>query len=209
MPARRMIALVVAAIAAPLPALAHHPMGGAAAGTVWEGIASGVAHPVIGLDHLVFLLAAGILAAVAPRRIGLPALLGFLGAGLAGALLHLAGIGLGAVEGFVALTLVAAGAALLAGPGVLATAAPMTLALGFGAAGLVHGHALAEAVAGSPAATVAAYLLTLALTQGLIGLAAMAAARRWAWLAGAALRRIAGLGTASFGAIALVLAALA
>ena len=36
-------------------------MGGATPATFWQGLASGVGHPVIGLDHLVFLLAAGVL----------------------------------------------------------------------------------------------------------------------------------------------------
>ena len=77
---------------------------------------SGIAHPVIGLDHLAFLVAAGVLAAAAPRRCGVWALVGFLGAGLLGALLHLAGVGLGPVEATVAVSVLLAGAALLAPP---------------------------------------------------------------------------------------------
>ena len=209
MPIRRIAFLGFAAATAPLPALAHHPLDGAAATTIWEGIASGVAHPVIGLDHLAFLLAAGLLAAVAPGRIGKPALLGFLGAGLAGALLHRGGIALGPVEAFVALSVLLAGLALIAGPRLLVAIAPAGLALGFALAGLVHGHALAEAVEGAPAATVAAYLLTLALTQGGIGIGAMLAARRWGGSAGTRLPRLAGIGATAFGAATLMAAALA
>ncbi|MFN8984581.1 MAG: HupE/UreJ family protein, partial [Alphaproteobacteria bacterium] len=47
----------------PLPAAAHHPMDGAMPETLWQGFASGIGHPVSGLDHLAFLLAAGVLAA--------------------------------------------------------------------------------------------------------------------------------------------------
>lgn len=209
MSARQTATLTFATIIAPLPALAHHPMDGAAATTIWEGFASGVAHPVIGLDHLAFLLAAGLLASVTPSRIGLLVLLAFLGAGLAGALLHLSGVAIGAVEALVAFTVLAAGLTLLVGTSLLATAAPAGLAVAFAAAGLVHGNALAEAVAGSPPTTVAAYLLALAMTQGTIGLGVSMVATRWGHLDRVTpQRRIAGIGTTAFGAVALVMAVL-
>jgi urease accessory protein len=99
-----LLATTIAAVAAPLPALAHHAMGGAVPVTAWEGLVSGIAHPVTGLDHLAFLLAAGVLAAAAPRRGGTWSLVAFLGAGLVGALLHLDGVGLGPVEAVIALS---------------------------------------------------------------------------------------------------------
>ena len=68
MPKLNPIALIALAAVMPVPALAHHPMGGAAATTAWQGFVSGVAHPVVGLDHLAFLLAAGVLAAAVGRR---------------------------------------------------------------------------------------------------------------------------------------------
>jgi urease accessory protein len=42
---------------------AHHAMGGTTPQTLAQGLLSGLAHPVIGLDHLAFTLAAGLLAA--------------------------------------------------------------------------------------------------------------------------------------------------
>lgn len=45
------------------PAWAHHAMGGEVPGTFAEGLLSGLAHPVIGLDHLAFILAVGLIAA--------------------------------------------------------------------------------------------------------------------------------------------------
>ncbi len=172
------LAALAAAAAMPMPALAHHPMGGAAATTAWQGFVSGVAHPVIGLDHLAFLLAAGVLAAAVRRRAGIAALVAFLGAGVAGAVLHLGGFGLGPVEAAVALSVLGAGVALLAAPARLPAATPGWLALGFGVAGLFHGHAYAEAVAGSGPAVVVAYLLTLLAAQAGIGLLAMLVAQR-------------------------------
>ncbi len=166
----RLVALLALA---PLPALAHHPMGGAVPSTAWEGFASGVGHPVIGLDHLAFLLAAGVLAATLDARRGAFAILAFVVGGFLGSLAHVAGVGFGPVEALVALSVVAAGGALL-WRGVPVALVPA----GFALAGLAHGHAFAEAVIGAEATPVIAYLAGLALTQAAIGLAVMVVARR-------------------------------
>ncbi len=180
--------LIALAAALPGPALAHHPMGGAAAATAWQGVLSGLAHPVIGLDHLAFLLAAGVLAAAVGLRAGIAALVAFLLAGMAGAVLHLGGFGLGPVEAAVALSVLAAGVALLVAPTRL-QATPVWLAIGFGLAALFHGHAYAEAVIGSGVAVVLAYLVSLLAVQAATGLLVMRLAqdlnetrpeRRWA-----------------------------
>ena len=42
------------------PAHAHHPMGGATPANFSQGFLSGLAHPIIGLDHLVFVIAIGL-----------------------------------------------------------------------------------------------------------------------------------------------------
>lgn len=158
---------------APLPALAHHPMGGTVPETLWQGLASGIGHPVIGPDHLAFLLAAGVLAASLPAGRGVLAIVGFVVGGFAGSLLHVAGIGLGPVEALVALSVLAAGIGLL-WRGVPAAGLPAAFAL----AGVVHGHAFAEAVIGAETGPLAAYLAALALTQGAIGVGTMLLARR-------------------------------
>ena len=47
MPSRSPTALAAALIAGtPVPALAHHPMGGEAPAHAWQGVLSGIAHPV-------------------------------------------------------------------------------------------------------------------------------------------------------------------
>jgi urease accessory protein len=156
---KRLVALLALA---PLPAFAHHAMGGVTPSTNWQGFVSGLAHPVIGVDHLAFLIAAGVLAAALPPRGGLIAILAFVAGGFLGSLAHIAGIGFGPVEVLVALSIVAAGIALLRGvPGSI-------LPVAFALAGLVHGHAFAEAIIGAETGAVVAYLLGLALVQGAI-----------------------------------------
>ena len=44
------------------PAWAHHPLGGRLPANFWEGIISGFGHPVIGFDHLAFVIASGLIA---------------------------------------------------------------------------------------------------------------------------------------------------
>ncbi len=159
----------------PLPALAHHPMGGTTPSTLWQGFASGIGHPVIGPDHLAFLVAAGVLAAALPLRSGVLAILAFVLGGFLGSLVHLAGIGLGPVETVIAFSVLAAGVALLWNR-LPATLLPVA----FGIAGLFHGHAFAEAIIGAEQGVLVAYLAALALTQAGIGLGAMLLARRFA-----------------------------
>ena len=177
---RQFFALSLVALL-PLPAAAHHPMGGAMPETLWQGFASGIGHPVIGLDHLAFLVAAGVLAAALPRSSALRVLASFLIASMAGVALHLAGIGLGPTEALVAASILIAGLALLMTRRVSAGA----LLAGFALAGLFHGHAFAEAVIGAEATPIIAYLAGLAVIQGALMLGAMALAReasRARWL---------------------------
>jgi urease accessory protein len=186
----------------PLPAAAHHPMGGAMPETLWQGFASGIGHPVIGLDHLAFLVAAGVLAAALPRSSALRVLASFLIASMAGVALHLAGIGLGPTEALVAASILIAGLALLMTRRVSAGA----LLAGFALAGLFHGHAFAEAVIGAEATPIIAYLAGLAVIQVALMLGAMALAQqairaRWLRPAMGAAASFAGLG---FLAVALV-----
>ena len=179
----------------PLPAAAHHPMDGAMPETLWQGFASGIGHPVIGLDHLAFLLAAGVLAAALPRGEALRAIAGFLMAGMAGLALHMAGIGLGPIEALIAASVLLVGLALLVAKRV---SAPALLA-GFALAGLFHGHAFAEAVIGAEPTPILAYLAGLAVIQGALMLGAMALAQqatraRWLRPAMGAVASLAGLG---------------
>jgi urease accessory protein len=172
-PLRNPLALTL--VLAATRAQAHHALGGETPRTFWDGLLSGLAHPVIGLDHLAFTVAAGLLAAtLAPlsRATLLP--LAALAAGAAGAGLHVAGYGLPQAELLVALSVLGLGVLVLS---TVRVPAPALAAL-FAAAGLVHGHALAESIVGAEPAPLAAYLSGLAAVQYAIALGAMLAARR-------------------------------
>jgi len=54
-------------------AFAHHPMGGDVPATMLHGLLSGIGHPVIGLDHLAFVIAVGLIAAFQKNRVMTPA----------------------------------------------------------------------------------------------------------------------------------------
>lgn len=141
------------------PAFAHHPMGGEAPQTLVHGLISGLAHPVIGIDHLAFIVLVGLAAAGAGRRLAGPA--AFVLATLAGTLLLLAGVALPLVEVVIAGSVVALGALLFAGRQV---SGPVALA-GFSVAGLFHGWAYGEAVIGAETTPVMAYLAGFGLVQ--------------------------------------------
>jgi urease accessory protein len=173
MPAPTALAAVLV-FASTVGALAHHPMGGATPQTLWHGFLSGLGHPVIGLDHLAFVIAMGLIAA--PLRRGAVMPVAFLVAGAAGAGLHLERIGLPFAEAAIALSVMAIGA-LIVSQRPLPTAALAGL---FALAGPFHGHALAESIVGAEPAPLAAYLAGLATVQSMIALAAMHVARRLA-----------------------------
>ncbi len=175
--ARRALTL---ALAAPLlalsagPALAHHGMHGEQPSTPAEGFVTGLAHPVLGLDHLAVLIGVGLLAARFRKGLGLPA--AFIAAMAAGCALHLARVDLPLVEVWVALSVVAIGLTAALRP---ATPAPLAIGL-FGLGGLVHGYALAESMVGAERGAVWAYLVGLVLIQSAVATVTLLAAR---WVA--------------------------
>ena len=199
---RRVFLTLSALIISGAPALAHHPMGGATPETVAQGVLSGVGHPILGLDHLAVLIGAGLLAARFSGGAWLvPA---FVVAMVGGALLHMGGVGLPAGEVLVAASVVAVGAAAALRPTL-----PFGLAAAlFAGAGLVHGHALAEAIIGAEPAPLLAYLAGLIAVQTALAGGVLLLAR---WLASGALEpkprlRMAGVAVASFGLGTLALA---
>src|SRR6185436_5259329 len=84
--------VLVLSVATAVPAEAHHVMGGRTPSTFLEGLLSGLAHPVIGLDHLAFIVAVGVAVGVAGLNLIIPAL--FIAASAAGVALHVRGIAL-------------------------------------------------------------------------------------------------------------------
>ena len=166
-------AALLLAGASPL-AHAHHPMDYATPATALEGLLSGVGHPVIGIDHLLFIVGAGVLAAQLERGYRFP--LVFVVASVAVAGMRYPGVDVGLSELWIAGSLVVLGAFLLAAwkPGGVVVAGL------FLATGALHGNALAEAIVGAERTPLAAYLAGLAFIQCAIALAAWKAAT---WIA--------------------------
>jgi urease accessory protein len=190
------LALLVTAGA---PALAHHVMGGRTPSTFWEGMLSGLAHPVIGLDHFAAVVAVGCLAAA--HRSGAALAIGFVLAMMGGVGLHVHGAAVPAGELLVALSVIALGALM-----VPRRAMPVRAALAlFALVGLIHGYALAESIYGAEPTPLYAYLTGLLLIQSGIALAAMTAAR---WLTQdfrqVAHLRLVGAGIAGIGLVILM-----
>ncbi|MEO9787604.1 MAG: HupE/UreJ family protein [Aurantimonas coralicida] len=166
MPFRNRFAVTALLSLIPTAAFAHHPAGGMAPQGMGGGLLSGLAHPVIGLDHLAFIIGVGLLAALTAHRFAAPLL--FIGATVAGTLLHLMAFDLPAAEFVVALS--------VAGIGILALSGRSygMLAIGslFAVAGLFHGYAYGEAVVGSESGAVAAYLIGFAAIQYVVAVSA-------------------------------------
>jgi urease accessory protein len=126
-------------------AAAHHPMGGAMPTTFMEGFLSGIGHPVIGIDHLAFIVAIGIAAAFFGGGIGIVA--GFIAASSVGVLAHVIELNVPLVEPLVATSVVVAGAALAIG---FTSTRMGWLAIAI-IAGLFHGYASARPWSGPSA----------------------------------------------------------
>lgn len=150
----------------PIPVLAHHPFGGDTPANAIEGFLSGLGHPVIGLDHLTFVIAAGLLAAVMGRSLSVPVV--FVVVSFAGTGVHLLGLDLPAAEFFIAASVLLFGI-LLAMKDQPNNRVVMVLAA---VAGLFHGYAYGEAIVGAEMGPLAAYLLGFAFIQAAIAFAA-------------------------------------
>lgn len=165
--------IFAAALAAvPHAAWAHHVMDGNLPQTLVQGLLSGLGHPLIGLDHAAFIVAAGFLLALVNG--GTWGVLALIAGSLLGAALHLGGINLPWGEAGVALSVMLAGALLMARRRI----APSWLAGGLALAGILHGHAYAESIFGAEPTPLIAYLIGFSLVQGAVALAALWAHRQ-------------------------------
>ena len=159
----RATAFLTTSLMACQPAFAHHPMGGAVPATWWQGLLSGLGHPVLELDHLAFLIGAAV--AVAMCKVSylkaIRWLASFAVAGALGTALQTIGIGVPWTEFLILASLLAVALSLWLQrvPGFYVTA------LMSGAAGLAHGYAYGEAIVGAEATPLLAYLAGLALIQ--------------------------------------------
>ena len=150
------LALIVATTS---NAFAHHPLGGTAPETMLHGFLSGVGHPLIGFDHLAFVLAIGVLAAFQTHRLILP--FGFVIGTMIGSLLTLAAVTLPLTELMITLSVLFAGLIVMRGRDVAVLPATILGTL----AGLFHGAAYGAAVIGAETTPIIAYLAGFGLTQ--------------------------------------------
>jgi urease accessory protein len=161
---------VAAATLAATPALAHHPLGGMPMETFMHGLMSGFGHPVLGFDHMFFVVAMGIAALFTTQRMLAPA--GYIAAMLVGCGLMYAGVAMPMQETVIVISLLAMGGIVLSGR-ALGTGTAIAL---FAAFGLFHGSAFGGSIAaqegGVNSAVLLGYLIGLGVVQYAIAIAA-------------------------------------
>jgi urease accessory protein len=180
------------------PALAH-VMGGQMPVTFTQGFLSGLGHPIIGLSHFAAVIAVGCIAATQSRGDWLG--LGYVLAMVIGAAAHVGEATVPGTEIFVAVSVVALGLLLIR---TRPLRMDVAIAL-FAFAGLVHGYALGESIAGASRTPLLAYFTGLALIQSAVVLAVFYGARTFAARATAGLvTRVLGACVAAVGLAVLV-----
>lgn len=196
-PARSSVAVLLATSAATAaltgatPALAHP---GPSAG----GIGDGLLHPLLGLDHLLVMVAVGALAVVARCAVPTPTLpVAFVSGMVAGTLAAINGLALPGTEWVIAASVLAAGALLAVGPGAAARWLPAAVAV----VGIAHGHA--HGAEAPPTSRPLLYLGGVVVATAVLH--AAGAVLGWTLGRSPALRRSAGLAVAGAG-VALVAA---
>jgi len=140
-------------------ASAHHPLGGMTPTSFTEGFLSGLGHPVIGFDHLAFVIAVGLIAAFHRNRVLMPA--AFVAGTVGGAVLTLAAVTLPVAELVITGSVIAGGAVAMRG-----RVTDLRMAGGLAAgAGLFHGWAYGATIIGAEITPILAYLAGFGLVQ--------------------------------------------
>lgn len=161
---QRVLILVLTCLAS--PALAHHPLAGAPLTSFRDGILSGIGHPILGFDHLFFVLAIGLAARFSGR--GLTGPMVYVAAMLAGCWALYAGVTIPAHEAMIVASLVVVGGFIASGRAM----GRWGVIVLFGGFGLFHGAGLGTTIAGQEGAiggdVLTGYLIGLAVVQYLI-----------------------------------------
>ncbi len=142
-----------------LPAFAHHPMGGEIPTKLWHGLVSGMAHPIIGIDHFAFILAVGILTAFQKNRLLFPST--FIAGAFAGCLVFLSGIIIPGSEFIIATSVLLIGVVALSGKQITMKLSAILVAL----LGVFHGYAYGSGIIGAEASPLIAYLIAFSALQ--------------------------------------------
>lgn len=174
-PLTALAAATVFSVLAPGTALAHHPLGGMPMQSFTDGLLSGIGHPLLGFDHLFFVIIVGVAALYTGRALLAPA--AYIVAMLVGCFLMASGVGLPMKEFVIALSLLVVGGVVLSGRALGLTAA-LVLFAGFG---LFHGSAFGDSIAAQEAGAgmpvLIGYLIGLGVVQYAIAVGA-------GWIAG-------------------------
>ncbi|HSD93122.1 MAG TPA: HupE/UreJ family protein [Methyloceanibacter sp.] len=195
---RTAFAVLAALLASMGTAAAHHVMGGGLPSTFSQGLLSGLGHPVIGPDHLAFLIAVGIAVGVGGLSLALPVV--FVAASAIGVALHVYGLDLPGAELIIALSVIIAGVLVARG-----RALPLgAWAVLFGLAGLAHGYAYGESIFGAEPTPLWAYLAGLVIVQSALTLGVALVARRSGAEVSALAPRLAGAAIVGVGLTALI-----
>jgi urease accessory protein len=149
------------------PALAHHPTGGKLPVSFGQGFVSGLGHPIIGIDHLTFVIAIGLLAALS-SNLGMMIPTAFVIATAVGTGIHLQSINLPAPELIISASVLLIGIFLAQKNQVNWSLLAVISAI----AGIFHGYAYGESIVGAETSALGAYLLGFCLIQ--LGIAAIA-----------------------------------
>jgi urease accessory protein len=186
----RMALKFIAAACASVPTavLAHHVNDGRPPVSFFDGMFSGLAHPVLGLDHLVFILTAGLAAGALNLGLRMPAL--FIVSSIVGLGMHLLRIDVPLAEAAVASSILLLGLAIGSRSG-FGTKIWMAL---FISAGLFHGYAYGESIVGAPYSPLFGYLAGLGVVQGVLASLTYLAGRKLADGAGPAVPEMRHLG---------------
>jgi len=195
---RTAFAVLAVLIAGMGTAAAHHVMGGEMPSTFGQGFLSGLGHPVIGPDHLAFLVAVGVAVGVGGLSLALPIV--FVAASAIGVALHVYGFELPVVELIVALSVVLIGALVASG-----RALPLAAwAAVFGLAGIAHGYAYGESIVGAEPTPLWAYLIGLVIIQSALSVGVALITRRTGESVSAIAPRLAGAVVLGVGLAALI-----
>jgi urease accessory protein len=152
------------------PVMAHHAMGSKMPSNFFEGFMSGLAHPIIGFDHLTFIISVGLLSAMiqgigyakASQGIFIP--IAFILSAMLGAGLHLTQLNLSGVELFVSLSILLFGILLV----IKERPNTVIIAVLTAIAGVFHGYAYGESIFGAEMTPLLAYLLGFTVIQLII-----------------------------------------
>ena len=157
-PLRQAAVAALALLLMASPAFAHHPfgMGDSSALTAWQGLLSGLGHPLLGPDHLLFLLALGFVGLQRPLRWVLPLLAIGLGGSLLSQFIPLPDAVAPWAEALVSLSLAVEGLIALS----MAPAAWLLPLFG------LHGFLLGSTIVGAEPSPLLSYFLGLLLAQG-------------------------------------------